>query len=94
MYVALSRAVNKNAVVPSKVKHFEPKLARPPSEKNMAASAIATLSKRQLVNASSSAPELFDSVVAVSFLDTRLVKNKKMRCKIFDDYQKNMVGLI
>ena len=91
-HVALSRGVNKNIVVPIKPRKFKPKLARPPSKKTVAAPAAATLCKRQLVHAISSAPELAGSIMTASLLDTRLVKNKKMKVQILDEYQEEHGG--
>ena len=93
-HVVLSRDVNKNIVVPIKPRKFKPKLARPLSKQTVAAPAAATLCKRQLVHAASSAPELAGSIVTASLLDTRLVKNKKMKVQILDEYQENMEELM
>lgn len=91
-HVALSRDVNKNIVVPIKPRKFKPKLARPLSKQTVAAPAAATLCKRQLAHAASSAPELAGSIVTASLLDTRLVKNKKMKVQILDEYQEEYGG--
>ena len=90
--MALSCDVNKNIVVPSKARTFKPKLARPPSGKTVAAPAAATLHKRQLAHIPSSAPKLVSTIATASLLDARLVKNKKMKCEILDEYQKRHGG--
>ena len=81
--LVLSRNVNKN-IVASK-KKYKLKLARPPSGKPLAIPAPPTLRNRQLAHAPSSAADLAGSVATASLLDTRLVKNKKMKCQILDE---------
>ena len=89
-HLVLSCNVSKNIVVPKK--KYKPKLARPHSGKPLATPAPLTLCKRQLAHAPSSAADLAGSVATASLLDTRLVKDKKMKCQILDKYQKECGG--
>ena len=65
-------------------------LARPPSGKTLATPASPTLRKRQLAHTPSSTADLAGLVATASLLDTRLVKNKKIKCQILDDTRKNV----
>ena len=89
-HLVVSRDVNKNIVVPKK--KYKLKLARPPSGKPLTTPAPPTLCKRQLARAPSSAADLAGSVATASLFDTHLVKNKKMKCQILDEYQKEYGG--